>query len=157
MLHSVNESAVVSPAPSSVQAVETPPVPQKPKRGNHTWSVVPPAGLMEIPGALLRKCHVLAVVGGISDNTLATRIKNGDFPKPDIYSGKSPLWRVQTVRDWLNGGVVQQLEQHRAELRDQLRSAPDSDREALRREDRRLLARLRRIRASKPAPSTPTR
>jgi predicted DNA-binding transcriptional regulator AlpA len=165
VLHSDNEPAAAVAASSAVAEVPatvstTPPTstcapPLKPSRGqsNHTRPQVPPAGIMDIPDALLRLCHVLALVG-VSDNTLATRIKANIFPEPDMHSGINPLWRVSTIRTWLNGSVAQQLENRLADVQQQMRDAPAHRLAELQRDHRRLLDQLRRIRRSKPAPST---
>lgn len=162
MLHPVNEpAAVVAVTPAVVEVPATAPVSALPSssapkpscgRGNHTRPQVPPAGLLDIPDALLRLSHVLALVG-VSDNTLSLRIKRGDFPRADMKSGRSPLWRVATIRDWLNGSVVQQLERRLAEVQKQLSHAPAHELAELMRERKRLSYRLRCIRLSKPAPS----
>jgi excisionase family DNA binding protein len=28
----------------------------------------------------------------------------GKLPKPDLYVGRMPRWRRETVRDWIEGG-----------------------------------------------------
>jgi predicted DNA-binding transcriptional regulator AlpA len=44
---------------------------------------------------------------GMSRRAIERERSAGRFPAPDLYIGKAPLWRVETVRDWLdsrNGG-----------------------------------------------------
>ncbi|NPT33454.1 helix-turn-helix transcriptional regulator [Paraburkholderia xenovorans] len=150
MLDSINQTSQ-STVCSTVTA-STPPA--KPKRSNHTKPCAPPAGVLDIADALLRKSHVLFLCGGIADNTLTRRIANGDFPKPDMFSGRNPLWRVRTVLDWLRGEVALNLDRHHKALQRQLAEAPDSHQRAeLLREHRHLLAQIRRVRRSKNTPA----
>jgi predicted DNA-binding transcriptional regulator AlpA len=46
----------------------------------------------------------LAAALGISRRTLERERSAGRFPKPDLAMGKMPLWRVDSVRDWLARG-----------------------------------------------------
>jgi len=143
------DSPAVAP---TVCAAASPSSPEKTK-SHHTRPCYPPPGVLDIPDALLRKSHVLALAGWISDNTLARRIKDGDFPKPDVHSGRNPLWRVQTVRHWLKGEVALGLRRREAELKRQIAEAPDSHQRAeLLRENRYLLAQIHRVRRSKKTP-----
>lgn len=41
---------------------------------------------------------------GISRRTLERERSAGRFPRPDKIVGKRPLWRLETVRRWLEGG-----------------------------------------------------
>ncbi|RZF29967.1 hypothetical protein EVC45_10235 [Paraburkholderia sp. UYCP14C] len=146
MLDSVQSS--VEPTTS----VLTPPATTKPG-GNHTKPCAPPAGLLAIPDALLRKAHVLFLLS-ITDNTLARRIKAGDFPAPDMVCGVSPLWRVQTVMTWLAGGTALDLARQHKALKQQIAEATTTqERAELLRQHRHLLAQIRRIRCSKNTPA----
>lgn len=131
-------------------AASTPP---KKTRSNHTKPCAPPAGILDIPDAMLRKCHVLALCQ-VSDNTLHRRIKDGDFPSPDVHSGRNPLWRVQTIKDWLAGAVARELQGRHMEMSRCITAEMDSRRRAeLLRQDRHLLEQIRRVSRSKNPPS----
>ena len=120
------------------------------KRGNHTWPEVPPPGLMDIPEAFLKKAHLLAITG-VSDVTLHARIKTGLFPPPDMRDGSRPLWRVATIRAWLDGSVIAHLDGHIAELVALLKSAPTWELPEIRQRLERLHSQRRRVLHQKPA------
>ncbi len=46
----------------------------------------------------------LAEALGVSRRVLERERSAGRLPKPDLHIGKMPLWRVQTILDWLEGG-----------------------------------------------------
>jgi predicted DNA-binding transcriptional regulator AlpA len=143
------DSSVVAPTICAA----TSPSSAKPKRSNHTKPCAPPPGVLDFPDALLRKSHVLFLCT-ITDNTLARRITDGDFPPPDMVSGRNPLWRVATVRAWLRGDVALDLDRQHAELQRRIADAPTSqERAELLRQHRHLLARMRRLRNSKNTPT----
>ncbi len=50
---------------------------------------------------LAYRADELARALGVSRETLDRERAAGRVPKPDVYMGKMPLWRVETVRDWL--------------------------------------------------------
>jgi hypothetical protein len=41
---------------------------------------------------------------GVSRRAIERERAAGRLPKPDLHIGKMPLWRVETVRDWLERG-----------------------------------------------------
>jgi hypothetical protein len=43
---------------------------------------------------------------GISRRAFERERSAGRFPAPDLYIGKVPLWRPETVRDWLDSRKV---------------------------------------------------
>ncbi len=55
----------------------------------------------EIVPRLAYRADELARALGVSRETLDRERAAGRVPKPDVYMGKMPLWRVETVRDWL--------------------------------------------------------
>jgi predicted DNA-binding transcriptional regulator AlpA len=46
----------------------------------------------------------LADALGVNRRTLERERAAGRLPRPDLKIGKMPLWRVETVRDWLKRG-----------------------------------------------------
>ena len=46
----------------------------------------------------------VAAALGISRRTLERERSAGRFPRPDLRVGKSPLWRPETIRHWVEGG-----------------------------------------------------
>ncbi len=46
----------------------------------------------------------LAEAFGVSRRTIERERSAGRFPKPDLKMGKMPLWRVETVRRWIEEG-----------------------------------------------------
>jgi len=42
---------------------------------------------------------------GISRRVLERERAAGRMPKPDLRIGKMPLWRVQTIRQWVGEGA----------------------------------------------------
>lgn len=41
---------------------------------------------------------------GVSRRTIERERSAGRFPTPDLHIGKAPLWRPQTIREWVEGG-----------------------------------------------------
>jgi len=63
------------------------------------------------PTGIIKKKHVRAFLG-CSASTLIRRIREGHFPPPDVFFGKSEAWNPPTipqVAEWLdaNGGGTQ--------------------------------------------------
>ncbi len=46
----------------------------------------------------------LANAVGVSRRALERERAAGRLPKPDLHIGKMPLWRVETIRGWLERG-----------------------------------------------------
>lgn len=46
----------------------------------------------------------LAEAIGVSRRFLERELSAGRLPKPDLRLGKVPLWRVETIRNWLERG-----------------------------------------------------
>jgi predicted DNA-binding transcriptional regulator AlpA len=46
----------------------------------------------------------LAAALGVSRRSIERERSAGRFPRPDVQFGRSPLWRVETIRQWLGGG-----------------------------------------------------
>ena len=40
---------------------------------------------------------------GMSRRAIERERSAGRFPAPDLRVGKAPLWRVETIRDWIDG------------------------------------------------------
>ena len=56
------------------------------------------------PERLLIRLDELADRLGISRRTLERERSAGRFPKADVRIGKMPLWRPETIREWIEGG-----------------------------------------------------
>jgi predicted DNA-binding transcriptional regulator AlpA len=41
---------------------------------------------------------------GVPRRTLERLRAAGRFPKPDLHIGKRPMWRPETIRDWVERG-----------------------------------------------------
>jgi predicted DNA-binding transcriptional regulator AlpA len=46
----------------------------------------------------------VAAALGVSRRTLERALSAGKFPKPDLRFGKSAVWRIETLRDFLEDG-----------------------------------------------------
>jgi hypothetical protein len=46
----------------------------------------------------------LAFALGVSRRAIERERSAGHFPEPDLHIGRMPLWRVETVRRWLERG-----------------------------------------------------
>lgn len=46
----------------------------------------------------------LAAALGVSRRTLERERSAGRLPRPDLRIGRAPLWRVETIREWLARG-----------------------------------------------------
>lgn len=53
---------------------------------------------------LTYRLNELAQSFGVSRRTLERAKSSGRLPKPDIYIGKIPLWRPETIQHWLDRG-----------------------------------------------------
>lgn len=50
---------------------------------------------------LIYRMNDLSVVLGVSRRTIERERSAGRFPLPDLRIGKAPLWRVETIREWI--------------------------------------------------------
>lgn len=46
----------------------------------------------------------VAAALGMSRRTLERERSAGRFPRPDLHIGKAPLWRPETIREWVERG-----------------------------------------------------
>lgn len=46
----------------------------------------------------------LAQALGISRRAIERERSAGRFPRPDLTIGRMPLWRPETIRQWIEGG-----------------------------------------------------
>ena len=46
----------------------------------------------------------LAAALGVSRRTLERERSAGRLPRPDLHIGRAPLWRCETIREWLEKG-----------------------------------------------------
>jgi hypothetical protein len=46
----------------------------------------------------------IAVALGVSRRSIEREKSAGRLPRPDLHVGKMPLWRVETIRRWVEGG-----------------------------------------------------
>jgi predicted DNA-binding transcriptional regulator AlpA len=74
----------------------------QPQRGH----VLPRLPIIDInsPGRL-RSGHILALCG-FAHSTLYARMKSGDFPRPDGKDGGLNFWNTDTIKSYLEAGVV---------------------------------------------------
>lgn len=86
-----------------------------PRRQPGLTPVAPDPALMQIDEAMLHRRHILALTG-LSAKTIERRIQRGDFPKPDHFDGRHPLWRVATYRAWAASTPIERAKQHVAKL-----------------------------------------
>ena len=56
------------------------------------------------PQRLAYRLAELADQLGISRRTIERERSAGRFPEPDLHIGKSPLWKPETIRAWIDGG-----------------------------------------------------
>jgi len=56
------------------------------------------------PSRLTLRLAEIADSLGISMRALQRERSAGRFPKPDIYIARMPLWKPETIRDWLERG-----------------------------------------------------
>jgi predicted DNA-binding transcriptional regulator AlpA len=59
------------------------------------------------PGPLCYRFNDLPTALGVSRRTIERERSAGRFPKPDLTIVKMPLWRVETIRAWIEGGGQQ--------------------------------------------------
>jgi hypothetical protein len=66
----------------------------------------PPGTALESPEGLRTLADVLAELArlGVSRRIIERERSAGRLPKPDLHIGRMPLWRVETVRAWLESG-----------------------------------------------------
>ena len=55
------------------------------------------------PERLTYRLDELADALGVSRRTIERERSAGRFPRPDLTIGKMPLWRVETIRQWVEG------------------------------------------------------
>ncbi len=53
---------------------------------------------------LTYRLNDLADALGVSRRSLERERSAGRLPKPDLHIGRAPLWRIETVNRWLEGG-----------------------------------------------------
>lgn len=41
---------------------------------------------------------------GVSRSTIERERRKGRFPRPDLHIGRMPLWRPETIRQWVENG-----------------------------------------------------
>jgi hypothetical protein len=63
-----------------------------------------PASIPAAPERLAYRLDELANVLGVSRRLLERERSAGRLLKPDVKIGRVPLWRVQSVKDWLARG-----------------------------------------------------
>ncbi len=67
----------------------------------------PPGAPAVAPLAELPLTWCLSAVAkalGVSRRVLERERAAGRFPPPDLTIGRTPLWRVETIRRWVEGG-----------------------------------------------------
>jgi predicted DNA-binding transcriptional regulator AlpA len=67
--------------------------------------VVPIARPLDaVSGRLTWRMDELAAVLGVSRRALERERSAGRFPRPDLQIGRMPLWRPETIREWVGRG-----------------------------------------------------
>ena len=56
------------------------------------------------PERLTYRFNDLPIALGVSRRTLERERSAGRFPKPDPTVGRMPLWRPETIREWIERG-----------------------------------------------------
>jgi predicted DNA-binding transcriptional regulator AlpA len=67
-------------------------------------SVVAGASLKAAVDRLALRPKDLETAIGVDERTIQRWRSAGRFPKPDVAIGRTLLWRVETIRDWLARG-----------------------------------------------------
>jgi hypothetical protein len=57
---------------------------------------------MPRPDRLTLRGDELAEALGVSARELERAFHAGNMPRPDLYIGKLPLWRVESIRNWFD-------------------------------------------------------
>jgi predicted DNA-binding transcriptional regulator AlpA len=79
----------------------------------HAWPIAAETGTVDAAPApeaapaverLALRLDEIAKALGVSRRALERERSAGRFPRPDRTLGRMPLWRVETVRAWLEGG-----------------------------------------------------
>ncbi|OCG58756.1 hypothetical protein A9G37_06600 [Gilliamella sp. GillExp13] len=47
------------------------------------------------------KSQVCGYMGGLDQTTLDKWVAKGEFPRPDLYLGRHPRWRLSTINAYL--------------------------------------------------------
>jgi hypothetical protein len=56
------------------------------------------------PPRLAYRLSEIAESTGVSLRAMQRERSSGRFPAPDLHVGRIPLWRVETIHRWLEGG-----------------------------------------------------
>ena len=56
------------------------------------------------PERLIYRLDELADALSVSRRTIERERSAGRFPRPDLTIGRMPLWRVETIRQWVERG-----------------------------------------------------
>jgi predicted DNA-binding transcriptional regulator AlpA len=75
-------------------------VPGKSASDESLHALVIPSG----PPRLTYRLAEAATMLGISRRTLERQRAAGRFPRPDLHVGKAPLWKIETLRAWIERG-----------------------------------------------------
>jgi predicted DNA-binding transcriptional regulator AlpA len=67
----------------------------------HPDSHLPDAAVV---GRLTLRLDELAKALGVSRRAIERERAAGRFPKPDMTMGRMPLWRPETIHQWIEGG-----------------------------------------------------
>jgi predicted DNA-binding transcriptional regulator AlpA len=76
--------------------------PEKPSEAPRVPSDLPT--LAQAEPALLWRLDTVAKSLGIGRRTLERMRTAGQFPPPDVMIGRSPRWRPETIRRWVERG-----------------------------------------------------
>ena len=56
------------------------------------------------PDRMALRLDEVAAALGISRRSVERERSAGRFPKPDIQIGRAPLWKPETIRNWIENG-----------------------------------------------------
>jgi predicted DNA-binding transcriptional regulator AlpA len=57
-----------------------------------------------LAGRLALRLDEVAATLGVSRSAVERERRAGRFPKPDLTIGRMPLWQVESLRRWIEGG-----------------------------------------------------
>lgn len=81
--------------------------PPNPEAAPLSFGVVPvSAPTTSVPDRLTLRLDDLAKALGVSRRALERERSAGRLPRPDLTIGRMPLWRPETIREWIGRGSL---------------------------------------------------
>lgn len=79
--------------------------PARPEATGPSREATPIDGQLDAPAARFSlRLEELAAALGASRRSIERERSAGRFPKPDLTIGRMPLWRPETIREWIERG-----------------------------------------------------